>query len=100
VLLKHFLVSSHSEWEMHQTNVFLYGLHYRLVYKDTLISPNSLTGILNSVRMLYNTSLLIDVGVLSQFFSTIWLIWRMQKIWSITSKSTLIILNNFIYVWT
>lgn len=59
MVIKNLLVSDDSEEETHQMDVYIHGPHYRL-FKHILLSVTSFRGVLNSVRMFYNTSLLTE----------------------------------------
>jgi hypothetical protein len=41
MMIKHLLFPNHSEYEMHQTNVYLYALYYRFCFEHDLVSVGS-----------------------------------------------------------
>jgi len=51
--MKHLLVSHHSEYEMHQTDVYVFGMYGRFCLKRISSSLTSFIGIPNSVSILH-----------------------------------------------
>jgi len=54
------LCLDHSEQEMYDIDFYLCGFQYRFHLNTFLISLTNFIGILNPMRMLYNTSLLTE----------------------------------------
>jgi hypothetical protein len=60
------LFHHHSEEERHPTDLNICRLYYRFSFKHILISLTSFIGIPNSMRILYNTSLLVESYTFSE----------------------------------